>query len=152
MTDFDKKVSNSEQEHFPFGLMIYFSRNIFPDINNIIFYILSLFFIILGPFILISAVRSFKAEQTTINPININNASSLVISGVFKYSRNPMYLGMVFILLALSFRFNLVGGILFTSIFIMYITKFQIIPEEAAMKSIFGEDFNKYKNKTRRWI
>tara|TARA_A100001388_G_C28756238_1_gene495094 strand:- start:957 stop:1403 length:447 start_codon:yes stop_codon:yes gene_type:complete len=135
-----------------FGLMIYFSRNIFPDINNIIFYILSLFFIILGPFILISAVRSFKAEQTTINPININNASSLVISGVFKYSRNPMYLGMVFILLALSFRFNLVGGILFTSIFIMYITKFQIIPEEAAMKSIFGEDFNKYKNKTRRWI
>ena len=135
-----------------FGLMIYFSRNIFPDINNIIFYILSLFFIILGPFILISAVRSFKAEQTTINPININNASSLVISGVFKYSRNPMYLGMVFILLALSFRFNLIGGILFTSIFIMYITKFQIIPEEAAMKSIFGEDFNKYKNKTRRWI
>ena len=135
-----------------FGLMIYFSRNIFPDIKNIIFYILSLFFIILGPFILISAVRSFKAEQTTINPININNASSLVISGVFKYSRNPMYLGMVFILLALSFRFNLVGGILFTSIFIMYITKFQIIPEEAAMKSIFGEDFNKYKNKTRRWI
>ena len=135
-----------------FGLMIYFSRNIFPDINNIIFYILSLFFIILGPFILISAVRSFKAEQTTINPININNASSLVISGVFNYSRNPMYLGMVFILLALSFRFNLVGGILFTSIFIMYITKFQIIPEEAAMKSIFGEDFNKYKNKTRRWI
>ena len=135
-----------------FGLMIYFSRNIFPDINNIIFYILSLFFIILGPFILISAVRSFKAEQTTINPININNASSLVISGVFKYSRNPMYLGMVFILLALSFWFNLVGGILFTSIFIMYITKFQIVPEEAAMKSIFGEDFNKYKNKTRRWI
>ena len=135
-----------------FGLMIYFSRNIFPDIKNIIFYILSLFFIILGPFILISAVRSFKAEQTTINPININNASSLVISGVFKYSRNPMYLGMVFILLALSLRFNIVGGILFTSIFIMYITKFQIIPEEAAMKSIFGEDFNKYKNKTRRWI
>ena len=135
-----------------FGLMIYFSRNIFPDINNIIFYVLSLFFIILGPFVLISAVRSFKAEQTTINPININNASSLVISGVFKYSRNPMYLGMVFILLALSFRFNLVGGILFTSIFIMYITKFQIIPEEAAMKRIFGEDFNKYKNETRRWI
>ena len=135
-----------------FGLIIYFSRNIFPDINNIIFHVLSLFFIILGPFILISAVSSFKAEQTTINPININNASSLVISGVFKYSRNPMYLGMVFILLALSFRFNLVGGILFTSIFIMYITKFQIIPEEAAMKSIFGEDFNKYKNKTRRWI
>lgn len=135
-----------------FGLTIYFSRNIFPDINNIIFYILSLFFIILGPFILISAVRSFKAEQTTINPININNASSLVISGVFKYSRNPMYLGMVFILLALSLRFNIVGGILFTFIFIMYITKFQIIPEEAAMKSIFGEDFNKYKNKTRRWI
>ena len=54
-----------------------------------------------------------------------------------------MYLGMVYSS-CLSFRFNLVENS-FTSIFIMYITKFQIIPEEAAMKSIFGEDFNKYK-------
>ena len=76
-----------------FGLAIYFSRSIFPDLSNAIFNIISMLLIISGPFILISAVRSFKAHQTTINPINIDKATSLVQSGTFKYSRNPMYLG-----------------------------------------------------------
>ena len=135
-----------------FGLAIYFSRTIFPDLSNTIFNILSILLIILGPFILISAVRSFKANQTTINPINIDKATSLVISGTFKYSRNPMYLGMLLILLSLSFKFNLLGGIFFTLLFAIYITRFQIIPEEAVMEKLFSDDFQKYKSKTRMWI
>ena len=135
-----------------FGLIIYFSKNIFPEINNMIFYALSLFFIVAGPLILISAARSFRAQQTTINPIDIHKTSSLVVTGIFKYSRNPMYLGMVLILFALSLRFNLIGGIIFTYIFIIYITKFQIIPEEKAMEKIFREEFLEYKNSTRRWV
>ena len=135
-----------------FGLAIYFSRSIFPDLSNAIFNILSILLIISGPFILISAVRSFKAHQTTINPINIDNATSLVVSGTFKYSRNPMYLGMALILLSISFKFNLIGGIFFTLLFAIYITRFQIIPEEAVMEKLFGDDFKNYKNKTRMWI
>ena len=135
-----------------FGLAIYFSRSIFPDLSNAIFNILSILLVILGPFILISAVRSFKAHQTTINPINIDNATSLVVSGTFKYSRNPMYLGMALILLSLSFKFNLLGGIFFTLLFAIYITRFQIIPEEAVMEKLFGDDFKNYKSKTRMWI
>ena len=135
-----------------FGLCIYFSGPYFPEYIFSMANFLSGLILFVGVSILIVSAVSFKRHQTTINPLKPEQASSLIISGVFSFSRNPMYLGMVFILLALSFRFNLVGGILFTSIFIMYITKFQIIPEEAAMKSIFGEDFNKYKNKTRRWI
>lgn len=135
-----------------FGLAIYFSRFLFPNISNIVLNLLSILLIIIGPTILFFAARSFKAQKTTINPIHIYNSSSLVISGVFKYSRNPMYLGMVLILLSISLRFNLIGGIVFTSLFIIYITKFQIIPEEAAMKQIFQDDFKKYRNKTRRWI
>ena len=135
-----------------FGLAIYFSRFLFPNISNIVLNLLSILLIIIGPTILFFAARSFKAKKTTINPIHIYNSSSLVISGVFKYSRNPMYLGMVLILLSISLRFNLIGGIVFTSLFIIYITKFQIIPEEAAMKQIFQDDFKKYRNKTRRWI
>ena len=61
-----------------FGVAIYFSRSIFPDLSNAIFNILSILLIISGPFILKSAVRSFKAHQTTINPINIDNATSLL--------------------------------------------------------------------------
>ena len=135
-----------------FGLAIYFSKPLFPYFSNVILNVLSLLLIIVGPLTLISAARSFKAQQTTINPINIDKATSLVVSGVFKYSRNPMYLGMVLILLAVSFKFNLIGGAILTMIFVGYITRFQIIPEEIVMDKLFGDEFEKYKNKTRRWI
>ena len=79
-------------------------------------------------------------------------ASSLVSSGIFKYSRNPMYLGMLIILLALSFKFNLVGGIVISLFFYLFITKFQILPEEEAMNELFGDEFTEYSNRTRRWI
>jgi len=111
-----------------------------------------LIFLILGIVTLGSAVNSFKKHETTINPIAIKKASSLVISGAFKYSRNPMYLGMVFFLLAVTAKFNVLGGILITLLFALFITKFQIIPEEEAMHEIFGEEFDSYKQKTRRWL
>ena len=63
-----------------------------------------------------------------------------------------MYLGMVLILLAVSFKFNLIGGAILTMLFVGYITRFQIIPEEIVMDKLFGNEFEKYKNKTRRWI
>ena len=63
-----------------------------------------------------------------------------------------MYLGMVLILLAVSFKFNLIGGTIFTMLFVGCITRFQIIPEEIVMDKLFGDEFEKYKNKTRRWV
>ena len=135
-----------------FGLAIYFSRPLFPYFNSGIFDAIGLIFLILGIVTLGSAVSSFKKHETTINPIAIKKASSLVISGAFKYSRNPMYLGMVFFLLAITAKFNVIGGILITFLFASFITKFQIIPEEEAMHEIFGEEFDSYKQKTRRWL
>ena len=135
-----------------FGLAIYFSRPLFPDLSSGIFDVMGLIFLILGIVTLGSAVSSFKKHETTINPIAIKKASSLVISGTFKYSRNPMYLGMVFFLLAVTAKFNVIGGILITFLFASFITKFQIIPEEEAMHEIFGEEFDSYKQKTRRWL
>ena len=135
-----------------FGLFIYFTKSLFPAITNGLLSILSLLSLLIGLSILISAVSSFKKQQTTVNPISIEKASSLVVTGIFKYSRNPMYLGMVLILLSISFKFNLIGGIALTMLFAGYITKFQIIPEEIVMNKLFGDEFEKYKNKTRRWI
>ena len=63
-----------------------------------------------------------------------------------------MYLGMVMILLGLALMFNLIGGILFTLLFAIYITKYQIRPEEEVMERLFGEDFLKYKNSVRVWL
>ena len=135
-----------------FGLLIYFTKSLFPEFTNGLLSILSLLSLLIGLSILISAVSSFKKQQTTVNPISIEKASSLVVTGIFKYSRNPMYLGMVLILLSISFKFNLIGGIALTMLFAGYITKFQIIPEEIVMNKLFGDEFEKYKNKTRRWI
>lgn len=135
-----------------FGLCISFSQEYFPEFNLKFLTILSYIFYFAGLTILVLAVRLFKKQNTTVNPIKIENASSLVTSGIFKYSRNPMYLGMVMILFGLALMFNLVGGIFFVLLFMIYITKFQIRPEEEVMERLFGEDFIKYKHKVRMWL
>ena len=63
-----------------------------------------------------------------------------------------MYLGMLIVLLSISFKFNLVGGIVISLFFTLFITRFQIFPEEEAMNELFGDEFIEYSNKTRRWI
>ena len=105
-----------------------------------------------GISVFVAAVSSFKKQKTTVNPISIETASSLVISGIFKYSRNPMYLGMSLVLLGLTFKFNLIGGLLFTSIFMLFITIFQIKPEEIAMEKLFDQEWKNYTKNVRRWL
>jgi protein-S-isoprenylcysteine O-methyltransferase Ste14 len=135
-----------------FGVCIYFSKEYLPELNLEFLTIMSYFSYFAGFSILALAVRLFKKKSTTVNPIKIENASSLVTSGVFKYSRNPMYLGMALILFGLALMFNLIGGIIFTLLFTIYITKFQIRPEEEVMKRFFKEDFLKYKQNVRMWL
>ena len=134
------------------GLGIYFSRPLFPKYNYISIDIIAASFLLLGIIILITAVLSFKRQSTTISPLQPEKASYLVVSGIFKYSRNPMYLGMLFILISLSIRYNIIGGIIAISIFIFLITKFQIKPEEVQMEKLFGEKYAQYKKRTRMWI
>ena len=135
-----------------FGLCIYFSRDYFLSYEHKLLDILSYMCYFIGLCILILAVNSFKKQSTTVNPIKIENASSLVTSGVFEYSRNPMYLGMALILFGLALMFNVIGGTLFTLLFTIYITKFQIKPEEEVMEKLFGEDFLQYKQNARMWL
>ena len=135
-----------------FGLCIYFSKDYFFSFEYKFLDTLSYISYLMGLCILILAVNSFKKQNTTVNPIKIENASSLVTSGVFEYSRNPMYLGMAIILFGLALMFNVIGGTLFTLLFAIYITKFQIRPEEEVMERLFGEDFLQYKQNVRMWL
>ena len=135
-----------------FGLLIYFSKEIFPAIENQLTFYIGILLMVLGFFIFISAVTSFKSSKTTVNPLNPERATKLVTEKIFKYSRNPMYLGITAILGSLALFFNIVGGIIFTTLFCAYITKYQIIPEEKVMKNLFKEEFDEYKKTTRRWI
>ena len=134
------------------GISIYYSKSFFNQFLNFSNNGISLFLLILGLIVFISAVRSFRKQKTTVNPLKPKQASSLVTSGIFRFSRNPMYLGMLIILLSLSCKFNLIGGMIISLFFYIFITKFQIIPEEAAMNELFGNEFIVYSNKTRRWI
>ena len=113
---------------------------------------LSILVLILGFACLLPSFKLFAKFKTTITPLKPSNSTALVTEGMYRYSRNPMYLGMLIILLAISFKFNLVGGIVISLFFYIFITKFQILPEEEAMNELFGDEFIKYSNRTRRWI
>ena len=134
------------------GLAIYFSKNLFSHPHGLILDVFSVLLFVCGIIMIRTAFLLFKNYQTTINPLNLTKTSSLVNTGVFKYTRNPMYLGMVFILLSISLKFNLYGGLIITLIFFSFITKFQIIPEEKAMEKLFKQEFKNYKKTTRRWL
>jgi len=135
-----------------FGLSIYFSRGIFQAVEIKYSFYIGILLLILGLAVLIFAVRLFRKDNTTVNPLSPEQATKLVTDGIFKYSRNPMYLGMALILCSIAVIFNLIGGIVLVALFCFYITKFQIIPEERAMSNLFSQDFDKYKEATRRWI
>jgi len=135
-----------------YGLGIYFSGNLFPIHHSLILDVFSVLLLVCGIIIIRTAFLSFKNHQTTINPLNLTKTSSLVTTGVFKYTRNPMYLGLVFILLSIALKFNLYGGLVVLLLFFYFITKFQIIPEENAMENLFGQEFKNYKKTTRRWL
>ena len=100
----------------------------------------------------ISGGISFRIAKTTVNPLKPETASSLVISGVFKISRNPMYVGMAFILLAWTTYLAAPFGLLAVAGFIAYIQYFQIIPEERALIKLFGAEFEAYQARVRRWL
>ena len=135
-----------------FGLCIYLSRPYFPEFSNLVLNALSIIAFVVGIFVFAAAVSSFKKQKTTVNPISIEKASSLVVTGIFKYSRNPMYLGMSFILLGLTLKYNLIGGLIFTGLFMLFITKFQIKPEETAMEKLFDQEWKDYVSNVRRWL
>ena len=135
-----------------FGFLINYTKNIFPKIeikNEIIF---GSFMIISGLIIILSAIILFKKYQTTITPLNPSNATKLITDGIYKFSRNPMYLGLLLMLMGISIILNLTGGVFLIPLFILYLNLFQIIPEEDAMVDLFKDEFLEYKENVRRWI
>lgn len=135
-----------------FGLAIYFLKDFFPAYSFEHLNLLSISLLAVGIGILVVAGTSFHKHETTVNPLQPKEATKLVVSGLYRFSRNPMYLGMLLMLFSVSLKFNLLGGLILCPLFMLYITKFQIIPEEEAMLELFHDQFMKYKKKTRRWL
>ena len=107
---------------------------------------------LIGAFFCLAGVVSFRRAKTTVNPLKPEAASALVNSGIYRISRNPMYVGFALFLVAwavyLSSPWALVGVVGF----VLYINRFQIQPEERALAALFAEEFERYKRSVRRWV
>jgi protein-S-isoprenylcysteine O-methyltransferase Ste14 len=98
------------------------------------------------------AILAFRRTQTTIDPVHIDRASALVTTGPFSYSRNPMYVGLTALLLAWMCYLAAPWTVLGPIFFVLFITRFQIVPEERAMRAKFGQAYEDYCQRVRRWI
>ena len=134
------------------SFLIISTKNTFPKVEIVWGFIIGSISIIFGLIVILSAIILFKKNKTTISPLNPSNATKLIVHGLYNFSRNPMYLGLLLVLSGISIIQNPIGGLLFISSFISYLNHFQIIPEENAMLDLFKDDFLKYKENVRRWI
>lgn len=100
----------------------------------------------------IAGVVQFRRAKTTVNPVQPYKATTVVDSGVFHYSRNPMYLGLLLLLFGFAYWHENLISFFIVAGFVMYMNRFQIIPEEKALESLFGEDYVDYKTRVRRWL
>lgn len=100
----------------------------------------------------LSSLAMFYRQKTTVNPINVSSATTLVDTGLYAFSRNPMYLALALLLLSICFWLGNLLGLTGVILFIAFITRFQIIPEERALSEIFGENYQRYCQRVRRWL
>jgi protein-S-isoprenylcysteine O-methyltransferase Ste14 len=106
----------------------------------------------IGLLVNVSGVLSFRRARTTVNPLKPDTASSLVAEGIYRVTRNPMYLGFLSMLLGWSSYLANALSLPIVVFFVAYITRFQILPEERALERVFKQDYVAYKEKVRRWL
>lgn len=108
--------------------------------------------ILAGILIDLLAIVQFRQAKTTINPLKPESSTSLVTSGFYAHSRNPMYVGLLVCLVGVALLLRSLTPLLVLPLFVVIVTVFQIIPEEKALSKIFGDEFNHYKDNVQRWL
>ena len=114
--------------------------------------LVSIIILLIGVFILIVPVSKFIKSKTTVNPIKFKKVNKLITSGIYKYSRNPMYLGFLMIVISTSIYYLNIFSIITPIFFYFWINRFQIKREEIFLTKKFGQKYITYKSKTRKWI
>ncbi|MDD9194877.1 isoprenylcysteine carboxylmethyltransferase family protein [Aliivibrio sp. S3MY1] len=115
-------------------------------------YVLVISLIALGGGVSLWGVKEFRDAKTTVNPLKPENSSSLVNTGIYQYTRNPMYLGLLLILLSSVVYTQHPLGLVSALSFVAYINRFQIEPEEKILVTLFGDEFIDYINQVKRWF
>lgn len=112
----------------------------------------SMIFLGIGGVLGLLGLVEFYRQSTSINPHQPYHASRLVTNGIYNISRNPMYLGLLMILIGYGFYLGNILVLFMIPLFVRYMNRYQIIPEEKVMQEKFGKEFNKYKSEVRRWL
>ncbi|MEC9482655.1 MAG: isoprenylcysteine carboxylmethyltransferase family protein [Halomonas sp.] len=105
-----------------------------------------------GAGLMLAAIWSLWRAHTTIDPFRPERARHLVTSGIYRVSRNPIYLGDALLLMGVSCWLGQPLGLIVVGLFMLFIDRFQIRGEEQALKQHFGAQFNRYQQQTRRWL
>ena len=105
-----------------------------------------------GVTVAVSGFSAFRRAGTTVSPTNPDGASAVVTGGIFRYTRNPMYLGLTSVLTGWAVWLSVPWLLLGPIVFVLFITRFQILPEERVMSSNFGRDYDDYRKRVRRWL
>jgi protein-S-isoprenylcysteine O-methyltransferase Ste14 len=127
--------------YVPLGSLYFHAPNLLPWVVAVV-----------GVFIAIAGVWEFRRASTTVNPTTPDKASQLVSGGIYRFTRNPMYLGMALVLVAWIVKLGCVWSMLALPVFVWYLNVFQITPEEKAMEKLFGESYRDYLLRVRRWL
>ena len=107
---------------------------------------------LIGVWFAVLGVKSFRSAKTTVSPTRPNEASVLVTTGIYKVTRNPMYVGLFFLLFAWGMVLNNWLSLGCTPIFVLYMNRFQITVEERELLKIFGSDYETFTQNVKRWL
>ena len=132
--------------------IIYLSSLIIEPITFGYQTLISILVVVIGLAWAIPSFRLFAKYKTTISPFTPSETTALVTDGMYRYSRNPMYLGLVLLTIAATIFFGTWLGVVIVVAFIFLLNFLQILPEEKALLDIFGEEYVEYQKKVRRWI
>ncbi len=130
------------------GIVSYF--NWLLILPNVLAGLLANLLILLGIGIIAIAYLQMRKAKTNIEPWK--PTTKILDSGVYKYSRNPIYVAMILIYLGVTCLFNSVWFLLFLPLCVLTIHFGVILREEKYLKNKFGEDYLDYKQRVRRWI
>jgi len=105
-----------------------------------------------GVVIALSGVLAFRQANTTVDPRTPDKTSSLVTQGIYNFTRNPMYLGFLLLLIGFALYLANVLAAFILPAFVLFMNRYQIKPEERFMQAKFGTEYQSYKEQVRRWI
>ena len=106
----------------------------------------------LGAAITVAGVLAFRRARTTVNPMTPGASSTVVSTGIYRLTRNPMYLGFLLALLGWCLMLGTLLALAPVAGYVAYMDRFQIGPEERALREKFGADYDAYTRRVRRWF